>query len=274
MWHTSDGDRTLVDDEAILVRSAIDSLVDHLLDRLNHESRDREQVASQRFDFEIGVYLFDVLTPNQQIGLLHTVAKYLLEPTDDVLELTAASESAVAAIYAHALRQIEIEIEISEFALSDSPRSEFDQEAATEALLDPVHADFLDFDALSSGFSQFAYETDPFYWRRLARNAYTGAGEFELVNEAADVDMGPDLHCTDIEQWRFLVDCLCDWVLWDRDFEMAACFLDADPARASETRSIMGIEDDYFTCIVRDPKTAEIPNLVSATRDIVRRKPR
>lgn len=263
MWHTSDGDRTLVRDEAALVGNAIDSLIDRLLDRLNYESRDSNN--GQPLNVETGVTLFDALTPHQQICLLHSVASYLLQPTEDVLPLTAVNESAVAAIYANATREIELEIAASQLRVHEFD----DRGSAARSRFD----DFKDFCPDAPQDAAFAYPVDPCYWRQLAANAYNGTGEFAFVDDD-DVDMVPELDSPDVDEWRYLVEALSDWVLWDRDYETAACFLDIDPRRATATKAVMGIEGDYFTGLVPDPQMTEIPHLVSATREIVRRKPR
>jgi len=51
---------------------------------------------------------------------------------------------------------------------------------------------------------------------------------------------------------------LTDRVLWDRDFEIAAGFLDADPATAGPRREVLGIPDDYFTVAPPDPGKEEL----------------
>ena len=79
---------------------------------------------------------------------------------------------------------------------------------------------------------------------------------------------------SDMYQWGRVIDYLADAILWDRDFEFSESFLDMDPEILRERRQILGIDDDYFTQIAPDPPPAEVAKLVSATREIVRQKPR
>jgi hypothetical protein len=66
------------------------------------------------------------------------------------------------------------------------------------------------------------------------------------------------------------VDCLASAILWDRDFEFAETFLDADPEAARQRRKTLGIVDDYFVMPAPDPSIDKIDQLVSNTRDLVR----
>ena len=84
----------------------------------------------------------------------------------------------------------------------------------------------------------------------------------------------PSSTSRDIAAWNTLIEHLTDAVLWDRDFEMADSFLDIDPSVSQRRRRMLGIDDDYFTRVAPDPRPDEVWNLVSRTRDIVRRKPR
>jgi hypothetical protein len=67
---------------------------------------------------------------------------------------------------------------------------------------------------------------------------------------------------------------LANAILWDRDFEMAGDFLDAEPKISQQRRRLLGISDDYFASIVPDPRGTEVFRLISETRSIVRAKPR
>ena len=84
----------------------------------------------------------------------------------------------------------------------------------------------------------------------------------------------PSEDCRDIRQWEQLIDSLADAILWDRDFELADQFLDAEPDLSHSRRRLLGISEDYFTGIAPDPRARDVLRVVSRTREIVRSKPR
>ena len=124
-----------------------------------------------------------------------------------------------------------------------------------------------------------AEEVENTSWRELVLAAHRSIfGEFRSTEIGPEVDDGvierPAVDSYDMNAWEDLIEHLTDAVLWDRDFEMADSFLDIDPGVSQQRRRLLGIDDDYFTRVAPDPKPSEVPNLVSRTRDIVRRKPR
>ena len=58
-----------------------------------------------------------------------------------------------------------------------------------------------------------------------------------------------------VPSWNDNVEMLVDQILWDRDFQMAREFLDADPDRAANAKAMMGISDQYF--IACPPEVSE-----------------
>lgn len=65
----------------------------------------------------------------------------------------------------------------------------------------------------------------------------------------------------DLDAWRIAVETLSDQVLWDRDFEDGAMFLDAAPE--SVNRDEVGVGVEYFATVSRELRDAEIePTLV------------
>ena len=232
MWHTSRGDRTLRGEEALLVQTAIDIMIDALLVHIDDEHGDAAA------ECESGIAVFDAFSAAQRIGLLHDVAKYLLTDTKTTLPLSAPLEATVAAVFVEVRDQVAIEIEF----YAGRPREE----------RRPT-------------------------WRQAVLAAYKAVvlgpecddGIVEFIGEDLPGQWSEDIH-----QWEYLVDGLADSILWDRDFEMADGFMDADPGVSNHRRRLLGISEDYFTSIAPDPRPDEVLNLVSRTRDIVRAKPR
>lgn len=242
MWHTSRGDRTLQGAEAELVCTAIDMMIDALSIHLEDEFDEGGTIC------ESGVPFYDAFSASQRIGLLHDVATHLLIPTEQPLELSAALEATVAAIFVDIRDQVAIEIDFPAIQFEPSYRSGDD----------------------------LIGEGDPF-WRRLVLAAYQSLLRSDSLSDSCpdleSIEL-PDATCPDIERWNSLVESLADAILWDRDFEMADIFLDADPGVSQQRRRLLGISEDYFTSVAPDPRPSDVVQLVSQTRRIVRQKPR
>ncbi len=185
-------------------------------------------------DCESGVAIYDLCTPAQRIGLLHEVAKFLLTETEEVLPLSALTDATVAAIFVEIRDQIAIEIE---FATSDQ----------------------------QDGRSK---------WREnvLAAHGWVFSNPGDEARETTGQPY--DALSDDLRAWEGIVDELADSILWDRDFEMADGFLDIDPGVSRQRRRLLGIDDEYFTCVAPDPRPEQAYKLASRTREIVRAKPR
>jgi hypothetical protein len=238
MWHTSRGDRTLAGQEALLVSAAIEIMVAALLD---HIDEDLEDIAP---DCETGIAIYDNCTPAQRIGLLHDTARYLLTDTAEVLPLSALTDATVAAIFVEIRDQIAIEIG---FAADGSRRPRQTWRHRVLAAHQSLFGD--------EGVGD------------------EGVGDEGVGDEyGSPVEFGPDSE--DLPEWEVLVTELADTILWDRDFEMADGFLDADPGVSHQRRRLLGIDDGYFTAVAPDPRPEEAIRLASRTRDIVRAKPR
>ena len=184
---------------------------------------------------ETGVHVFDQFTPAQRIALLHEVAKYLLTDAGETLRLSAALEATVAAVFVDIRDHVAIEVDFPQ--ATDHPR----------------------------------WIERP-GWRHLVASAFHVVTELE--GDFKTREELPLEASGDIKQWELVIDYLADSILWDRDFEISGDFLDEDPEVSRERRQLLGIEDDYFTQIAPDPRPSEVAGLVSATREIVRRKPR
>jgi hypothetical protein len=80
----------------------------------------------------------------------------------------------------------------------------------------------------------------------------------------------PDPDDQDFDDWDLLIECLEGRVLWDDDWEMVD-HLDAAPEVARRIKGELGILDDYFVAIPRDPSDADaerlLAELMTLTRD-------
>ncbi|KAA5547232.1 hypothetical protein FYK55_02190 [Roseiconus nitratireducens] len=230
-WHTPTGDRCLVGEEAELIRDSLATMVQELA-----SCRETDEPP-----WEYGVTLFDELTWQQQLAVLDLLAKNLLCPTEDTLELSGVNEAAVAAVYQNVAQQIELEIE-----------------------LHPVAP------------SEFRCR-----WRQAALDAYYENEDDEIVRQEAliqDIDEASafdmDAGSCDVDRWRWLIDLLADRVLWDRDFEMVNEVIDAPPEHAAALRAALGIEAGYYTAIAPDPSDCEVDSLFESLELLTRSKPR
>ena len=97
MWHTNCGDRTLEGAEARLFAEALWDFVSEL------------QVDEG--DYDVGLEVFDRLTYGQKASLLSIIGTGLLKPDIPMRKLTAAVESAIAAVFDHLKMVVIIEID-------------------------------------------------------------------------------------------------------------------------------------------------------------------
>jgi hypothetical protein len=238
MWQTSRGERTLAGAEAEVVAHAVDTMVDTLTSFIHDDGTDDdwENIAGY---CQSGIAVYDELPPTRRVALLRQVAEHLLTATKQMLPLSAYAEAAVAAIFVELRDQVTIEIDL----FPDGP---------DELLDDPE---------------------ENVTWRELVLAAYLAVNSIDMDSWEPEEDL-PDPLCVDIEAWGWVIDMLANAILWDRDFEMAGDFLDAEPKISQQRRRLLGISDDYFASIVPDPRGTEVFRLISETRSIVRAKPR
>ncbi|MCG8648924.1 MAG: hypothetical protein MI861_03780 [Pirellulales bacterium] len=239
MWHTSRGDRTLRGAEAALVGKAIDTMIDALL--LHVDDAFEETSAA---DCQSGIAVYDSMSACQRVGLLYNVAKHLLTATESALPLSAAAEATVAAIFVEIRDQVAIEIDLFPDRVSDRETMTWRRH-----VLDAHEAVFRTPHQQEDG---FVFDFGPF---------------------PEDIEI-PAETCHEIHSWETLIEDLSDAVLWDRDFEMAEGFLDADPGVSQQRRRLLGIDEDYFTQVAPDPRPGEVFRMANNVREIVRAKPR
>ena len=104
MWHTNNGDRTLEGAEAGLFAC---TLWDFLC-----------ELEVEDGDFDAGLKAFDRLTYGQKLSVLSAVANGLLKPEEPIRKLTAAVESAIAAVFEYLKILVILEIDEPEIPSS------------------------------------------------------------------------------------------------------------------------------------------------------------
>jgi hypothetical protein len=246
MWWTPLGERVLRGAEWELFRDGL-SMVRDLVEE--SKSSDDPEICF------VGVEAFDQLQANQKLALLALVGKALKDEGEPMPELTAHTEAAVAAVYAHIFAMIVVEIEYP-------PESQ-------EDVGDPLNV------------------ADGFAWRRLALAAYLeDDGPPEAISPAGpnegddrvpgdrDEDDGvwspPEASSEDVDEWEFLVvECLANRILWaDGDHESGPAFLDSDPAVSRYFMNALGIAENYYTAVAPDPTDEQLDSVRRTLRDV------
>lgn len=251
MWPTSNGDRTLDGAEAMLVASALDTMLDNLIDHLPEDEDD--ETIDVPADLQMGIAVFDALTAPQRVAMLHYVAKHLLTPSIMRSPDTSAIEDAtIAAIFSEIRDQVTIEIDWAkdEMRLISVGESEDSVQQANDELGDDWAWNHLE------------------SWRSLTLAAYR-----QLLQRQDELDEkelpDPDSIC--FADWDNLIDQLVSSILWDMDFELASVFLDEPPELAQRRRKLLGIDEQYFVDPPLDPKPGEARVLFVQARAIVAR---
>lgn len=239
MWPTSRGDRTLGGAEAALVASAIAAMLDLIVEQIGEDCGDDEEAAddagSLHAALHTGVSVYDSLNLGQRLAILHRTALHLLTPAEvPDRQIAAVDEAAIAVIFSEVRDWVEVE---SDYLSADDRRSPNGHDDSTTR------------------------------WRRsvlAACQEVLGPGEWNAFAEEALLTTVP------IDQWEEWIDCLASAILWDRDFEFAESFLDADPDSARIRRRALGIDDDYFVCPAPDPNPEQIDRLIADIRRTLR----
>lgn len=238
MWPTSEGDRTLRGSEAVVLATAVDTMLGSLVDHLVSDEESPRDADSCAAILHTGIGLFDSLAIPQRIAALHHVTHHLLTARRFPTPSSSAIEDAtIAAIYSEVRDQIEIEIDLC--ALMPSEPSAAPPDTPTPWMS----------------------------WRRDVRNACC-----ELLEDGlwAELQSDGELAALQLGEWELWVDLLASAILWDRDFEFAETFLDAEPDMARRRRQVLGISDDYFVRPAPDPDDRHLNRLIDETRQLVR----
>lgn len=246
MWPTSDGNRTLRGAEAVLLANTIGMMIDQLCDYITYE--DESQQENYAAGCQTGIGIFDSLTISQRVAVLHHAATHLLTDVPFPHDSSSAIDDAtIAAIYAEVRDQIEIEMDFYRTDYEDALSAA--NSASPDALPGPTASDV--------------------QWRRMVHNAC-----LEVLDDEDghwnDVLTNEELAQVELSDWEVWVDCLASAILWDRDFEFADSFMDADPESARQRRKTLGICDDYYIMPAPDPSPNQIDLLVDMTRNLLR----
>ena len=204
MWNTVIGERTLVGAERRLIMNTGWGLADAI-----------SATAMCNDNVRFGIVLFDRLIWQQQMLMLEKVLKPLLEPTLFAPQSTALLDATIAAIYAHMLESVEIELDTARMDSIEVDsfygESNYDvRQEILDALLEPVDAD-----------------------------------------EPAE-DGWPSVDCDDIDEWDLAIECLQGRMLADEDWQMDAITMDLAPIKSSRLKKAMGIQTAYFIDIPPD----------------------
>jgi hypothetical protein len=167
---------------------------------------------------ETGVALFDELTDGQKLAAMHHIAGALFDSGVAPPERNAVFEAAIAAVFASILDTIGIETGLQSMQL-------------------PVR--------------------DQTAWRRLVIDAWFHRKRLDdgLEGPWTENDI-PTPDAMEMDEWDFHLECLLDAILFDRDFQMAAGFLDQSPDSADAARSVLGVGESYFATPAPDILTA------------------
>ena len=75
------------------------------------------------------------------------------------------------------------------------------------------------------------------------------------------------LECVDIDKWKVAIECIEECILWDMDYDIHT-IEDESPDRAAQKKRVFGIDNDYFSAIPDEPKTAAAKKLLQETQKL------
>jgi hypothetical protein len=220
MWWTSQGERVLNGAESDLFREGLSCLWD-----------DVEVSEEEDGPGTTGIAVFDGLPKAERLALLATVAKGLTDDDAPCPDLTAITEGTVAAIVAHILYLIEVEIELQEEAMASGSFRRVRSRTLRPMVLAAADQVGIDRGSLCAGSGSDALAE----WS-------------DLIDEMRD---------------RILWD--------DRDYLAGDAFLDLDPALGDALKEQLGIAEDYFCAAPFEPTRAGLEEIRASLRRICRR---
>jgi hypothetical protein len=247
MWWTPRGERALKGAEWELFRAGLDMSWDWV-----EESRNDPDL------FTFDVEAFDSLEPVQRLALLALVGAALRDESSPHPELTAHNEATVAAIFTNISSQVAMEIDL---APEDGTLEE--RTSTRRLILAAYH------EAAARETAHQQKGADGTEDGRSIVSPSTSGQEAESGSEAWSP---PEVDSVDMEDWTFLIDCMADRILWDRDYEMGDDFVDADPAESGLKKELMRIASDYYTAIAPDPTDQELEAIREQLRKLTGRK--
>lgn len=193
-----------------------------------------------------------------------------IDADDDFEFCDSECESGIAVYDSlRAAQRVGLLHQVAQHLLADTPET-IPLSAALEATIAAIFVEIRDQVAIEISLYGHGFSDQlDVSWRQRVLEAC----EFVQSEDEESVVL-PQSSCCDFDRWETLIEQLADAILWDRDFEMADTFMDADPSESLQRRQLLGIHEDYFTSVAPDPRPADVPHLVSETRSIIRAKPR
>ena len=229
---------------AALYRESLGVMLDVFREALFDGSEDYVSIWS------FGVTLFDELHWQQQLSLLLSVSRCALNGSGDPQDWSALEKASFYAVYRNVLSYLEIERDLEQMDASEM-----------EYTLDEDELDLEDDDEYDEGGDEG--EEDEQSWQELITAAYQ---EKCLREGLAPEEIEEYLQFTpdgngDLQHWFSLLESLADQTLDDRDFEMAATLMDADPEIASVIKTQLGIQPDYFIATADEPSSEVVSQM-------------
>jgi hypothetical protein len=220
MWWTSAGERVLRGAEWELFREGLSCLWDEV-----------EVAEEEDGPGTTGIAVFDDLPKAERLALLATVAKGLTDEDEPCPDLTALTEGAVAAIFAHMRHHIEVEIELQEETMASGRPRRVRSRTLRKMVL--------------AAADQVGIDRGPL----RARSGNDALEEWsELIDDLRERILWDD----------------CDYLAGD-------AFLDLDPAVGDALKEQLGIEDNYYSAAPVEPTTSGLEEIRASLRRICRR---
>jgi hypothetical protein len=132
MWWTPNGQRTLSQAEAKLIRELVASAYDEV------------DLSDDMETFQTGISVFDRLESAQQLALLLEVGEALLQSDVPPPELTAVREAVIAVLFLQLSRELEIEMEDRGTYWRELMRAAYLEQNPDDSEVPPPHSDDLD----------------------------------------------------------------------------------------------------------------------------------
>nr|WP_095736707.1 hypothetical protein [Rhodopirellula sp. SM50] len=203
--------------------------------------------------WSFGVTLFDELHWQQQLSLLLSVSRCALNGSGDPEKWSALEKASFYAVYRNVLSYLEIERDLERM---DASEMEYTLDEDELDLEDDDECDDYD-DGGDEG------EEDEQSWQELITAAYQ---EKCLREGLTPEEIEAYLRYTpdgdgDLQHWFSLLESLADQTLDDRDFEMAATLMDADPEIATVIKTQLGIQPDYFIATADEPSSEAVSEM-------------
>lgn len=258
MINTPLGLRVVVGPEAALLKKAFAELLGPIV-----LAPDEEEEPT------VGIPAFDGLTHTQKLLVLHNLADAMFVSTTPVPNRTAVFDAAIAALFETLLFLVRWEIKL--------------QAAGAERDVDPTRRQIVE---ASFHLQRLQVEADRQASAQPISEDSSPAAIPEWVVDETSTDSGPELDVeaslpkpqaddftsdelqwseddlpepdsTDESSWSFVLDCLCDGLLFDRDFELAQQVLDRDRDTTDGLAGLLGVTEGYFSTAAPDILTPE-----------------